>query len=288
MSRLYARVFNRILDSSLAEDWRTRIVFEDFLKLADWNGTVDMTHEAIARRTNVPIDIIREAIAKLESPDPRSRNPANDGRRIVRLDDHRDWGWQIVNWQEYDVIRTAAELKEAQALRMAKYRAKKATPSPSDSPNPKQEPESELELESRPTCSLQVATCSLQNVTKDELPLDVPAQNSKKPNRPDSIEEVRTFFQANSGAKNQADMFWHHYESTGWCISSGKPLKKWTSAAHKWILKNQTPYGTNLTTGKPSPVEARNQAIGTPESRDAWLEQFNAKLRSQGVTGMGG
>ena len=34
MSQLYARIFTQILDSSLAEDWRARHVFEDLYATA--------------------------------------------------------------------------------------------------------------------------------------------------------------------------------------------------------------------------------------------------------------
>ena len=50
---LYARVFVKILDSSIAENWQARHVFEDMLKLAD-DGVLDVTRQALARRTNVP------------------------------------------------------------------------------------------------------------------------------------------------------------------------------------------------------------------------------------------
>ena len=102
---MFAKVFEQILDSSIAEDYLVRLVFEDFLLLAGPDGIVDMTHEAIARRTNVPIDIVRSAIHKLSQPDPRSRSPKAEGRRLVLLDSHRDWGWQIVNYKDYRNIR---------------------------------------------------------------------------------------------------------------------------------------------------------------------------------------
>jgi hypothetical protein len=105
---MYVKVFSQILDSSLAKDYSTRHIFMDLLVLADLDGVVDMTHEAIARRTNVPIDIISGAIAELESPDPDSRSDLEDGRRLVRLDDHRDWGWQIVNYDVYREMRDDA------------------------------------------------------------------------------------------------------------------------------------------------------------------------------------
>jgi hypothetical protein len=102
---MFGKVFEQILDSSIAEDYLTRFVFEDFLILGYPNGVVDMTHEAFARRTNVPIEIVRASISKLSQPDPRSRSPKEEGRRLILLDDHRDWGWQIVNYVDYRDMR---------------------------------------------------------------------------------------------------------------------------------------------------------------------------------------
>jgi hypothetical protein len=121
MSQLYARVFLQILDSSIAEDFTLRHIFEDFLKLADYKtGIVDITRQALSRRLNIPEDILSEAIGKLESPDPHSRDGEFEGRRLERLDAHRDWGWSILNWQKYAGVRQKADA----ALRLDKHRAK--------------------------------------------------------------------------------------------------------------------------------------------------------------------
>ena len=98
---MFAKVFGQIFDSSISTDYVTRHVFIDILILADKDGVVDMTPEAISRRTNVPIEIVESAIEKLCQPDPRSRSYKEDGRRLSLLDEHRDWGWQIVNYQHY-------------------------------------------------------------------------------------------------------------------------------------------------------------------------------------------
>ena len=119
MSQLYSRVFVQILDSSIAEDFRMRHVFEDFLKLADHRtGVVDMTRHALSRRLNIPMDHLNEEIAKLEKPDPASRDPDHDGRRLERLDPHRDWGWRVLNWSKYEAIKTRAAVAE----RVARHR----------------------------------------------------------------------------------------------------------------------------------------------------------------------
>lgn len=73
----------------------------DFLVLSDSDGVVDMTPEAISRRTNIPLEIIRTAIAELERPDTRSRSHEANGCRLIPIDSNRDWGWKIVNYQHY-------------------------------------------------------------------------------------------------------------------------------------------------------------------------------------------
>lgn len=119
---MYAKIFASIYDGTIAEDWTTRCVFMDFLILADANGVVDMTPEAISRRTNVPIEIVKNAVKKLEAPDDRSRNPTDDGVRIRRIDDHRDWGWQIVNYQYFRRLHDAEQKREADRERMRRNR----------------------------------------------------------------------------------------------------------------------------------------------------------------------
>ena len=109
---MYVKIFAQIYDSSIAEDYLVRLVFEDFLILADRHGHVDMTPAAIARRTNVPIDIVNQGIDRLSSPDPESRSPEEEGRRIVLLDPHRSWGWRIVNYEQYRNIRDDEARKE--------------------------------------------------------------------------------------------------------------------------------------------------------------------------------
>ena len=121
---MFAKIFTQIFDSSIAENCRTRHVFEDLLKLADVSGVVDMTPEAIARRTNVPIDEIRSALTELSKPDIRSRSHEEDGRRIVLIDSHRDWGWKITNYQHYREIQDGEALRAAWRDYQGRRRAK--------------------------------------------------------------------------------------------------------------------------------------------------------------------
>ncbi len=102
---MFAKVFGQIFDSSIAEDYNCRRMFMDLLVLADSTGAVDMTPEAISRRTNVPQPEVEKYIQDLSQPDVKSRSKLEEGKRLVPLDKNRDWGWQIVNYQHYRKIR---------------------------------------------------------------------------------------------------------------------------------------------------------------------------------------
>jgi hypothetical protein len=87
-----------------------------------------MTQEAIARRTNVPENIIRLGLDELMKPDPKSRSKVAKGRRILLIDSHRDWGWRIVNYQHYRKLRDDESRRSYFRNYMRKYRNGKALP----------------------------------------------------------------------------------------------------------------------------------------------------------------
>lgn len=96
----------------------------DLLVLADSEGVVDMTPEAISRRTNVPIDEVQKYLVDLCQPDIKSRSQLHEGKRLIPLDPNRDWGWIIVNYQHYREIRDEEARREYFRDAMRKYRAK--------------------------------------------------------------------------------------------------------------------------------------------------------------------
>lgn len=122
---MYSKLFSSMFDGSLATrgPWESVIAFQQLLILADRFGHVDMTIQAIARRTTIPEEIISTGIAALMEPDPDSRRSDEEGRRIVLLDPNREWGWRIVNFGYYNAIRTGAERAEYQRQYMRKRRA---------------------------------------------------------------------------------------------------------------------------------------------------------------------
>ena len=100
------------------------LVFTNLLAYCDQYGIVDKHFKAIADETGLPLDRVHAAIVSLESPDKESRSQENEGRRILRLDDHRAWGWKVVNYGKYRAIRNEEDRREQNRLAQERWRNK--------------------------------------------------------------------------------------------------------------------------------------------------------------------
>lgn len=109
---MYGKIFESIYDGTLAADWQAMVTFQQFIVLADSEGIVNLTPSALSHRTGIPLKILEHGIAKLQESDPHSRSTEFGGKRIVLLDDHRQWGWQIVNYTYY---RDLASMEDRRA-----------------------------------------------------------------------------------------------------------------------------------------------------------------------------
>ena len=122
---MYAKIFTSIWDGSLYGKLEASAVMMACVTLCNAEGVLDMTPEAISGRTGWPLEFIKEGIRQLEQPDPRSRTADEEGRRFVRLDQHRDWGWLIVNYEKYRSTKDLDTIREQTKARVAKLRDKK-------------------------------------------------------------------------------------------------------------------------------------------------------------------
>lgn len=109
---MYAKVFASLWIGSLRGDPHAQLVFVYMLANCDADGIFDQHHRAIADATGLSIEEVFSAVLRLERPDSESRTPTLGGARIARMDDHRSWGWVIVNYLKYreqnDIERTRA------------------------------------------------------------------------------------------------------------------------------------------------------------------------------------
>lgn len=121
---VYAKLFTSIYHGTLRGNSHGLLVFTNLMAHADSTGHVDVHPRAIAEEVGLTINQVRAALDMLEAPDEESRSPENEGRRIVRLDEHRAWGWRIVNYVKYRSIRSEEDRREQNRLAQAKWREK--------------------------------------------------------------------------------------------------------------------------------------------------------------------
>ena len=121
---MYAKLFASIYQGTLRGNTHGLVVFTNLLAHADAAGWADIHPRAIAEEVGLTVEQVQNALLELESPDPDSRSPEEDGRRIVKMDDHRAWGWRIVNHGKYRSIRSEEDRREQNRIAQEKWRNK--------------------------------------------------------------------------------------------------------------------------------------------------------------------
>ena len=119
----YVKLHVSILDSSVwLESSATRIVWLTLMAMADRDGLVKARAPGVTARARVTPAECDAAMACFRAPDPHSRTPDNDGRRIV---DTRE-GIQLLNYEAHRDAMNAEDQARKHAERQARYRGRKA------------------------------------------------------------------------------------------------------------------------------------------------------------------
>lgn len=233
----FSKLFGSMWQGSLYGRFEASAVFMVFLSLCDRDGHVDMTPEAIAGTCGWPLDFIRSGIAELEKPDPRSRTPDEDGRRIIRLDDHRDWGWMITNYAKYRDEMRSMDRREYLRLKKREQRSRQqmSTCQPSSTSDNRRQPiaEAEAEADSRKEKKGEREARAPRSAPARRLPEDFTLTPERRAmadaENADPDREFAAFtdyWRAASGAKARK----HDWDGTwrNWCRRAGdfKPRQK--------------------------------------------------------------
>jgi len=126
---MYAKLFTSIYQGTLRGNSHGLLVFTNLLAHCDKNGVADIHPRAIAEEVGLTVEQVRVALDVLEAPDDESRSPEEQGRRIVRLDEHRAWGWLVVNYVKYRAIRNEDDRREQNREAQERFRQKRKPPS---------------------------------------------------------------------------------------------------------------------------------------------------------------
>ena len=117
----YTKLFSEIITSTIwAEPDETRIVWITMLALKDKWGIVGATVPGLAHMARVDVEVCRKAIEKFMGPDPDSRTPDYEGRRIEVV----EGGWRILNHEKYRRLMSADERREYLAQKQREFRAR--------------------------------------------------------------------------------------------------------------------------------------------------------------------
>ena len=116
----WTKLFSSIVTSSIwCEDDKTFRVWVALLALSDQEGIVEGSVPGLANLCRLQPAEMRTALEKLASPDPDSRSPEFEGRRIEKI----EGGWRLLNYEKYRQKAVAGEGSRAPYYRA--YRARK-------------------------------------------------------------------------------------------------------------------------------------------------------------------
>lgn len=131
---MYTKLFKSIVDGSLYGRRQALPVFLVMLALADKHGIVDVLPKKIADILGESEEYVAIGIKELSDPDPISRTPTEEGRRILPLNEHRSWGWKITNYEVYRNMRDEEERRIYQRQWDRENRKKPAKKNPTTNP----------------------------------------------------------------------------------------------------------------------------------------------------------
>lgn len=126
---MYSPLFAALYQGSMSGKSDLLLVWPCILAHADPRGNVDLHPRVIAALTGLSQDRVDAAIAELEADDPESRtmDPVYAGKRMVRLDETRRWGWFVVNHMLYRKMASLGSVRLKAAERQEQKRARDRT-----------------------------------------------------------------------------------------------------------------------------------------------------------------
>lgn len=224
---MYGKIFSSIYDGTLYGQWEAIVTFQQMIVLADSVGVVDMTPPALSARTSIPLEIIATGLKTLAQPDPYSRTPDNEGRRIELIDETRPWGWRIINYEYYRSLASREDKREKDRLRIAEKRDKSRV-SQDVARCRAQSPMSHTETDT------QTDTDTQKEKREDAARPALPRKRFEKP----SIAEISQYCKDIGSGVNPATFF-NHYETVGWKVGKN-PMKDWKAAVRGWTSRDNT------------------------------------------------
>jgi hypothetical protein len=214
----YVKLFSDIIESSIwQEDAETTKVWITLLALCDQDGYVRGSTGWLASKARVREDACARALQKFQNPDPSSRTPDNEGRRIEQLED----GWLILNYLAFrDRLSTdskAVSSRERVRKHRERYRALRnaesvTPPASADASVSASSPDGESEGKGTKAAKISSGRCSETEAVIYGQEIGLPTEEAKK--------------------------FFDYYTSKGWLVGR-TPMKDYRAAMRNWKRNSQ-------------------------------------------------
>lgn len=122
MNEGYTKLFSSITTSSIwQESNETRIIWVTLLAMANADGEIPASVPGLAHIARVSIEDAEKALETLSAPDPYSRTPDHEGRRIEKV----PGGWRLLNHDTYRARMCPQEQREKTRIRVQRHRERK-------------------------------------------------------------------------------------------------------------------------------------------------------------------
>lgn len=137
MSAGYTPLFASITTGTLCGKWPDIGLWPIVLSLADKNGVVDVTCQYLSTVTGLSLSEVVACMKRFCEADPGSRSPSEAGARLLLLEEHREWGWQIVNFSAYRerarlMAQNAAQVGDGRNAEKCRRYRENHQPTPAD------------------------------------------------------------------------------------------------------------------------------------------------------------
>ena len=169
-----------------------------------WYGFVPAAGIGIIGRARVEKEPGLKALEALGSPDPESRSPEHDGRRMIRV----DGGYLILNFQKY------REKDHTSAERSRRYRERKVA--------------SHRDMSISRVTSRSATQAEAEAEAEAELKTKTARSRFVKP----TVGEI-TLYCLENGYSVAPISFHDYYTSNGWKVGRN-PMKDWKAAVRTW------------------------------------------------------
>jgi len=223
----FTKLWAEITDSSIwNEDDKTRIVWITMLARMGPDYVVRASVGGLAHLARVSREDCEKALEKLASPDPDSRSPEEEGRRIKKV----EGGFFMINGEKFRQRRGDEEKKAYMREYMRQYRKNKS-PGVKDvkdvniGKHKLTQEEEEEEAEAEENNSLKRERGSASQTDFAEIP---------------TLKEVIAEAQVRGIPDEHARSFWEYNESKQLWVNQYGKMIKWKMALKSWSERRRT------------------------------------------------